>query len=194
MTQVEHGFDLNAIRDELNGEDWEDDLENRDTEVRRIYLGSVFSLTPSGKMYAPFACSNVMGCDVCHGQGTLAPTVKRRVYKRRVSRRDRTHRIAVRLLRGFVQRDEYGHVPTDIRVESKGIRAWRKANALASLPGCLHCGGLGSREAHLDELWNEAAERAIESVPSKDGSMFMSWEDGDAFAVESRCKAEESEE
>ena len=29
------------------------------TEARRVYLGSVLNLAPSGKYYTPFACSNV---------------------------------------------------------------------------------------------------------------------------------------
>lgn len=34
----------------------EDECGNR---VKSVYLGSVFSLSPSGKYYTPFACSNV---------------------------------------------------------------------------------------------------------------------------------------
>lgn len=51
-------IDWEGIKQELNaiGEPFEDDCGNK---VKAIFLGSVFSLTPSGKYYTPFACSNV---------------------------------------------------------------------------------------------------------------------------------------
>ena len=56
------------------------------------FLGTVFSIMPSGKYYMPWACSNVNPCPRCKGEG------------------------------------------------------------------CDFCGSLGSREAHEDELMNEALE------------------------------------
>lgn len=34
-----------------------------------LYLGTVFSIMPSGKYYLPFACSNVDACNRCKGKG-----------------------------------------------------------------------------------------------------------------------------
>ena len=56
MTTVDHGFDLAAIRAKLDREDWEVDAEDESVEVRSVWLGTVFGLTPSGKVYTPFAC------------------------------------------------------------------------------------------------------------------------------------------
>ena len=51
-------FNLNEISNQLNNESWEQEDDNN-YESRRLYLGTVFNLVPSGKYYQPFACSNV---------------------------------------------------------------------------------------------------------------------------------------
>jgi hypothetical protein len=130
--------------------------------VRRVYLGTVFGLTPSHKFYMPFACSNVWGCDVCHGTTMLAPRVKNRVQKKRYARKDRAYRIVQKQLRGYVQRDEYGHVPTPVRIQA--VARWKRACKFSELASCPHCGGSGSREAHLDSIWRESVESAFESI------------------------------
>ena len=115
---MEHGFNLEAIRALMDCESWEDSEEG---QIRRVWLGSIVGLTPSGKMYASFACSNLDACATCHGTG-----------------------------------------------HSEGA-------------DCKACGGLGSREAYLDELWQAAAEEAIDSI-----GLSLEWEDGEAFVVEMR--------
>ena len=37
--------------------------------IASLFVGTVFSLTPSGKYYMPFACSNVELCPRCKGTG-----------------------------------------------------------------------------------------------------------------------------
>ena len=71
MTTVEHGFKMEAIREALDLEDWEEDDMNPGSEVRRVYLGSVFALAPSGKYYMPWACGNLDSCPKCKGKGSL---------------------------------------------------------------------------------------------------------------------------
>lgn len=51
-------FNTEQIRDEMNSEDWEDDFENY-MQRRSLFIGTVFSLCPSGKYYTPWAYSNV---------------------------------------------------------------------------------------------------------------------------------------
>ena len=166
MTTVDHGFDLEALRRELDGEEWEDS-DDSDMQVRRVYLGSVFGLTPSGKFYMPFACSNVMGCDNCKGTGHVDPPAKRRVVKRWAKRQART-------MRRYARR--YGNVSglygrDDLTPFERNAKAWLSAQPKlfryrSFLPGqsCRACGGNGSREAHLDELWRESVESAFESI------------------------------
>lgn len=42
-----------TFEEEEEQEDWDGNI------VKRTYLGTVFDLTPSGKYYMPFVCSNV---------------------------------------------------------------------------------------------------------------------------------------
>lgn len=53
--------DLNwdSIRAELDSMDWEDREDGFGEQERRVYIGSVFGIMPSGKYYMPWACSNV---------------------------------------------------------------------------------------------------------------------------------------
>ena len=181
--KIEHGFNLSVIRRELDGETWEQDDDNTDIDVRRVYLGTVFSLTPSGKFYMPFACSNVTPCEHCHGHGIFPAHRSRRVAKRRASR-------AARIRARYEARLCDGHGVSDAG------RLWlaRHRNTWqgATGPSCTYCGGLGSREAHYDEIWQVLAEKAIGSIASNHHGVFLEWSDGDAFAVECR-EHEESE-
>lgn len=181
MTTVDHGFDMTSIQEQLESEDWEDSDEG-DVQVRRLYLGSVFNLTPSGKYYMPFACSNLDACHTCNGTGIVLPHgLKRRTIKKHVKRHERVVRKFHRL---------YGSEPAvypdsdpDTRpgMPSLGKR-WRPLNKRAAFAfidrqpkafrllsytngaTCTACGGCGSREAHLDELWREAADAAFNEV------------------------------
>lgn len=192
-SEVEHGFNLTAVRRELDRSEWEEDYDNPGTEMRRVYLGDVFSLTPSGKMYTPFACSNVDACETCRGSGTIQPRrLKRRVEKRHATRQARTQR---RILQRYGNRSGlYGRddlTPHEARAlayiqAQPKLYRWTYFSHGAT---CTACAGLGSREAHLDELWNEAAEKGIESIPG----VYMSWDSGDAFACESREASSEDD-
>ena len=210
MTTIEHGFNLHAVRRELDRETWEDDPENPGSQIRRIYLGDIFSLTPSGKMYTPFACSNVDACETCRGTGHVTP----RRYKRRTQKKHAARH--ARIMRRFDAL--YGNEPAkypdpagvsaDRGMPSLGLQ-WRPTNKRAAFAyidrqpkrfrlryltigtACTACAGCGSREAHLDELWQEAAEEGIAATPG--GGVFLSWKDGEAFAVETRDAPEDDD-
>lgn len=55
--KMETGLSNEGIRKALDQEEWIQ--VERDREERTIYIGTVFNLTPSGKYYMPWACSNV---------------------------------------------------------------------------------------------------------------------------------------
>jgi len=64
------GIDWDHVISSLNGETWEPDfLEPDQYEVRYYFLGTVFTIMPSGKFYTPWANSNVTPCPYCHGSG-----------------------------------------------------------------------------------------------------------------------------
>lgn len=214
MTAVEHGFNLAAIRAELDREDWEDDDENPGTQVRRTFLGSTFTLTPSGKFYVPFACSNLDACPTCKGTGRVTG----RRYKRRTQKKHCSRHARVQARFDALYGKEpavYGHAGASDEgrggTPSLGL-AWRPTNKRAAfafidrqpkryryrgfLPStsCNACNGYGSREAYLDELWQEAADEGIRQTPKGDGDgVYLDWLDGDAFACETRDAPEPEE-
>lgn len=55
---MDTGLNFEKIREEIDKQPWEQSDEP-DREERRLFLGTVFALTPSGKFYTPRACSNV---------------------------------------------------------------------------------------------------------------------------------------
>lgn len=155
------------IRASLDSEPWEESEDDNEVEVRRIFLGTIFALTPSGKFYSPFACSNVAGCDSCGGTGSVL-TVKRRTRTKWVNARVRERRL-------FEKRQWSGQI--------RAI-AWR--NYAKTTRSCTACGGLGSREAHQDEVWREYADALCESI----GAHLENGEGDscDLFVVECRDK------
>jgi len=210
MATIEHGFNMARVRELLDSEDWESDDALGGDQVRRLYLGTVFQLTPSGKYYMPFACSNVMGCATCHGTGKVFPrSLKRRTHKKMLARH-------ARVMRKFDAL--YGDAPatyagsdSDTRPGMPSlVKAWRPTNKRAAFAfidrqpaayrlrylgigaQCLACGGNGSREAHLDELWREKAEKAFEdlgiSLEAGDGDPC------DLFACEYRDAPDDDED
>jgi hypothetical protein len=175
---IKTGLALTAIRNAINKYDWEDDPHDCDRECRSVYLGSIFSLTPSGKFYMPFACSNVAGCPVCNGSGYAPLTISKRVERRIRNRNSRFRRLAVK--RFGMAHEWPEHV---IRESDKLNRMMARVNRT-----CPRCAGMGSAEAHDDEVWREKAEKELDSI----GLCLMNGEGDscDLFAVEWRDKEE----
>ena len=63
---MESIFNLEKIRKELNSEDW---IEGLDGKYRTVYVGSIFNMLPSGKVYTIFANGNLDVCSNCDGDG-----------------------------------------------------------------------------------------------------------------------------
>ena len=153
-----HGatFDWQAIKAELEAETWEEDHEDPSVQVRRVWLGTIFGITPSCKMYVPFACSNVLGdCQACGGTGTREPRTGKRI---RARARARQHRFAQGTAkRGFMY-------STAGRAYADRVRKMRHAAYSVSCLTCATCDGTGSASAARDERWNEALEEAASAI------------------------------
>jgi len=135
------GFDFAVIRRELDHETPDDD------GVSRVWLGTVFGVTPSGKVYAPFACSNVAGdCPVCHGSGTRFPRTGQRTRDRATTRQKQLARKNIE--RGMTlsrrQQMQRAHTTSDVT--------------------CHVCRGYGSISAARDERFYEALEAGLDSI------------------------------
>jgi hypothetical protein len=137
-------FDVAFIRAALDGEPWEEG-EDPDTEVRRVYLGSVFSCYPSGKFYMPWASSNLERCPVCSGSGHVGAHKSLRVRKRNRSR--------YQYVMGLGKRG-----PAWALKHTWNWRRWQHAYLGAT---CALCHGSGLPEATADEIWRERVEEAF---------------------------------
>ena len=62
-TESKLGFDWVQIEKNMKEQDWE--VEEPGLETRLLFVGTVMGLTPSGKFYTPWACSNVQVCSQC---------------------------------------------------------------------------------------------------------------------------------
>ena len=58
----------------LDYEDYEADWDS-DLLIRQVYLGTVFSIMPSGKYYMPWAFGNLTPCPKCNGTGISSQPV-----------------------------------------------------------------------------------------------------------------------
>ena len=61
-------LNIDEVEKELNKAEPYEDIENKGQFIQTIYLGSILSLTPSGKVYTPWANSNVDLCTRCEGK------------------------------------------------------------------------------------------------------------------------------
>lgn len=180
MRTIDTGFDFARIRAELDSSDWEDDHDNPGTQTRRVWLGTTFGITPSGKVYAPFACSNLDPCNHCKGSGTVAPRTGKRARKRA---QRRTNAFG----RGTMARGSM--FASAGRAYAARVQKMRDRAHNASSTTCPVCGGVGSLEAFKDELFNETLEKEAEAIDA-----YVSWDDDSCFVCESRDAPEEDGE
>jgi hypothetical protein len=183
-----HGatFDWQRIKAELATETWEADAEDESIQVRRVWLGTIFGITPSCKMYTPFACSNVLGdCKACGGTGKREPRTGKRARKRAIARQHRFAQGTAK--RGFM------YSPAG-RAYAARVRKMRHAAFVAADTTCSCCDGSGSASAARDERWNEALEAEAEAI----GAYVDRFDDSIAIAQsrdasEAEDESEESE-
>ncbi|MCI0421493.1 MAG: hypothetical protein L0312_20090 [Acidobacteria bacterium] len=150
--EIRTGIDWAAVRAELDSMDWEE--MEPDRQERLCFLGTVFALYPSGKYYTQFACSNLDPCPRCGGHGVIPS--KRQTPRRRKKWNHRMERLRnIMAKRGYIGNPE--------KIDGSAIgRAFRRLQALNDVPDCAYCGGTGSREAYLDELFGEKLESEAE--------------------------------
>jgi hypothetical protein len=182
MTAVETGIDWDRVRKDLDREEWQWN-ECNDQFERSIFIGSVFSLMPSGKYYMPWACSNLAPCPQCKGRAKVE-TVNKRLLKKWKKAAIRTRNLA----------SKFNLAGNLAKLEKHGwFRYYRNARTLLDRyeKTCLHCNGIGSREAYLDELYsdklNAEADKSKLYVTSGEGDPC------DIFVGECRDKCDDDD-
>ena len=171
-------IDIPYVRRELESSD---DWHEEDGSLRRsCYLGSWLSLSPSGKIYAPWANSNVDACPVCSGSGGVRVKRKRRLqtkYKNKAAK-----------LRTYLLK-YHGYWIGGTWPQHLVDRLHRWDTFARRVNDCPRCGGIGAAEAHDDELFTEALESFMEKEPD----LYIEHDSGDIFVVQVKDVEEEEE-
>ena len=143
-------------------EQYEDEPDENGNIKESVCLGTVFSLTPSGKYYTPFANGNVEPCHACQGHGTRQDKQEDCRY---------CQGQGTRSIREIALTRSETEETTARLVASNGAPVFHVLNGTEDVtvcwvcdgrgwihPTCHNCQGMGSREALLDSVWQEAAE------------------------------------
>lgn len=160
-----------------NGEAGDDERDEDGNPVARIWLGTFFGVTPSGKMYAPWACSNVAGCNGCNGTGEQKiQSPRKRLARRRASARFE-QLTRKRRRRAAARPEGRAFIWNDPRFATINAQAERTGDYMTGKRQCPVCDGTGSAEAAADERWQEEMERIAEEAggyfTSNDDSYFI---------------------
>ena len=126
------------------------------------FLGTVLSLTPSGKYYLPFACSNVDSCPTCEGSGNQPEKFDQcSICNGRGIRQIETlanlRHGTMKETREFLTENYPDSVITDYLFTCQGCQGAGYVSVT-----CETCQGVGSEEAYHDQLWNEALDTQAE--------------------------------
>jgi len=149
---METGINWDAVKVEICGQPWVYDKFERQY-TRSLFLGTVFSLMPSGKYYTPWANSNVAPCPRCHGSGKVEPKVKVRTMKKWRAELERLRTLAVK--RGLIgARWHEGPL---------GKPYYQHLRKLLENT-CPKCEGLGSFEALQDQQYSEKLETEADAA------------------------------
>lgn len=176
-------FDLDVVKAELAMAEPQESEWDSDTKEKWVYLGTVFGLMPSGKFYTPWANSNVEECGTCDGCGVVDSPLSEvlpgpslaLLHGLAKSLDWKLRELAMRFY-GSAYKGEWPKPISQVLEHTGAI-----AMMLQDKVECETCGGLGSEEAHLDELWREQAEEELAKI----GASLMSGEGDpcDLFAV-----------
>jgi len=166
------GLNWSEIKREIEHAQWEEDEGLLgEGKVRRVFIGTVMSLFPSGKYYTPWANSNLELCPACHGTGETVGN----------SRRNKKWRNAICRIANLARKrgltgSKYASGPLNGHYYKYALRRVYEAGV------CGYCDGMGSREALMDELYREE----LEEEASNHGLSIESGEGDpcDLFAVE----------
>ena len=151
---------IRSAKDEIDSADIQEDIDRG--RIRSVYLGSI--INPSGKYYTPFACSNVDNCHACKGSGK----------SKQVHTCENCMGSGARYVIEIARATNESLADCTARLESTNVK-WLDDKHIefecSSCDGagyiysdCRLCGGIGSREAYLDEVFFEELDAAASNA------------------------------
>ena len=147
-------LNIDKVKKELDNAEINEDPENEGQFLQTIYLGSILSLTPSGKIYTPWANSNVDLCTRCKGKGNIKNKHKSIKKVDAIDRKIR--RVANDWVKPYATLTKRQQQLIDkLREIREHYDEWKT---------CPECYGLGSLEARLDEDWWKQLESELEPI------------------------------
>ena len=170
-------LNIDEVEKELNKAEPYEDIENPGQFIQTIYLGSILSLTPSGKIYTPWANSNVDLCTRCKGKGKIKNKHK---STKKVDAIDRKiKRVANDWIKPYINLTKRQQQLIDkLRNIREHYDEWKT---------CPECYGMGSLEARLDEDWWKQLESELEPI---DAWYHISESDGCDILISRRIENE----
>lgn len=154
---------LKADPAEIDDEHKYEDAEQGEYRAS-VYLGS-YVITPSSKVYMPWACSNLTPCPTCRGTGKRPPR----------NEIEDLHVAEWRRLHGEERMDWPGEITPAWGAYIQRKNAVMDVNEDGTL-GCNECDGCGSHEAYADQVW--ASEM---SSLAKERGLVFNEEEGEYF-------------
>lgn len=147
-------LNIDEVKKELDKAEPYEDTENQGQFLQTIYLGSIFSLTPSGKFYTTWANSNLEPCMRCKGKGNIKNKHKS------IKKVDAIDRKIFQVAHGWAK-----PYATLTKRQQQLIDKLRKIREhYDKWKTCPECYGLGSLEARLDEDWWKQLESELEPI------------------------------
>ena len=135
-------------RDGVTGQD-----EDGNSQVS-AYVGDYCTITPSGKYYTAFAASNVDTCELCAGTGRIPnPNYDPDIFA--MAEECQTD-LSARLTKCRCN-DEYVDLYTNLNIAFTAVVLAKRKTAKTMV--CPHCGGHGSRDVYLDEVFWDGVDR-----------------------------------
>ena len=149
-------LNLVELQRQLDNSEPYEDQDNEEQMLQTVYLGSILSLTPSGKVYMPWAHSNVNGCPRCKDIGLMANANGKR------KKHDALLKKGLRLVETIKKEGDTHEIWQKHHKQLSKI--WKQANWWNPDITCPECAGLGSLEARLDEDWWNQLESELETI------------------------------
>jgi hypothetical protein len=147
-------LDLVKLQQQLDSSEIYEDEDGNKTQT--IYLGSILDLTHSGKVYYPFAHSNVDCCPRCKGEGTIKNKHGKKKKYEKLLKKKRELFQNLNAEKDYFNRTEKQHKKLE-----KIVKQHEHWNPYIL---CNECYGLGSLEARLDQDWWKELEEELETI------------------------------